>query len=198
MSAPVNAERSGVARFRTKLTVAMMLVIVAMTALGLFLAQRKVAIEAERDLHQDFRNELAALHGVQAVRQAMLADRCRTLVLRPRIHAALEDNALDLLYPSAKDELRDLLVPESGGVETARAELQAKFYRFLDSSGAVIPSSNPMEVGELPGDEEAQLAIQPLPNKQEIGYISRGGTNGAPSVDQVIAVPIFSTETGEV
>ncbi|HEY0368978.1 MAG TPA: HAMP domain-containing sensor histidine kinase, partial [Chthoniobacterales bacterium] len=47
-------------------------------------------------------------------------------------------------------------------------------------------------------DEEAQLAIQPLPNKQEIGYISRGGTNGAPSVDQVIAVPIFSTETGEV
>jgi hypothetical protein len=28
---------------------------------------------------------------------------------KPRIHAALEDNALDLLYPSAKDELRDLM-----------------------------------------------------------------------------------------
>jgi hypothetical protein len=38
-------------------------------SLGLFLAHRKVAIEAELDLLQDFRNELATLHGVQEVRQ---------------------------------------------------------------------------------------------------------------------------------
>src|SRR3954452_843374 len=97
----------------------MMLVIVAITALGLFLAQRKVAIEAERDLYQDFRNELAVLHGVQETRQAALAERCRTLVLRPRIHAALEHNALDLLYPSAKDELRDLITPRASESESA-------------------------------------------------------------------------------
>src|SRR5947209_10860015 len=129
----------------------MMLVIVAITALGLFLAQRKVAIEAARDLQQDFRNELAVLHGVQETRQAVLAERCRALVLRPRIHAALEDNALDLLYPSAKDELRDLLAPEN------TEELHANFYRFLDNDGAVIPPPTPSEVGVLQRDEEAQL-----------------------------------------
>ena len=72
--------KSGVASFRAKLLVAMTLVVVAMTALGLFLAQRKAAIEAERGLQQDFRNKLATLHGVQDVRHAALAERCRTLV----------------------------------------------------------------------------------------------------------------------
>ena len=71
----------------------MMLVVLAMTGLGLFLAERKVGIEAARDLQQDFRNELATLHGVQEMRHVALAERCRDLVKRPRIHAALEDNA---------------------------------------------------------------------------------------------------------
>lgn len=195
MNPSESAQPASVTSFRTKLLLAMMLVIVAITALGLFLAQRKVAIEAELDLYQDFRNELAVLHGVQETRQAALAERCRTLVLRPRIHAALEDNAPDLLYPSAKDELRDLIAPQS---EAAPRELHANFYRFLDTSGAVIPPANPMEVGELQFAEEAQLAIQPPPNKQEIGYLARSGANGARVVDEVIALPIFSTENGEV
>ncbi|MFL6570022.1 MAG: histidine kinase dimerization/phospho-acceptor domain-containing protein, partial [Chthoniobacterales bacterium] len=198
MNPPESAQSASVTSFRTKLLVAMMLVIVAITALGLFLAQRKVAIEAERDLYQDFRNELAILHGVQETRQAALAERCRTLVLRPRIHAALEDNAPDLLYPSAKDELRDLIAREADDVDTAPGELHAHFYRFLDTSGAVIPPPNAMEVGELQFAEEAQLAIQPPPNKQEIGYLARSGANGAHVIDEVVALPIFSTENGEV
>ena len=39
----------------------------------------------------------------------MLVERCRALARRPRIHAALEDDALDLLYPSARDELADMM-----------------------------------------------------------------------------------------
>ena len=115
------ANKTNVRGFRTKLLVGMMLVVGAMTSLGLFLAERKVAIEARLDLLQDFRNELAALHGAQEVRNAVLAERARVLVQRARIHAALEDNALDLLYPSATDELRDVLAaedqpgPEMGG-----------------------------------------------------------------------------------
>ncbi len=109
----------------------MMLVVVALTALGLFLAQRKVQIEAQLDLEQDFRNELATLHGVQEMRHAALAERCRALVQRPRIHAALEDNALDLLYPSAQDELRDIIQNEAPASPEAPARgLSARFYRF--------------------------------------------------------------------
>ena len=175
----------------------MMLVVVALTALGLFLAQRKVQIEAQVDLEQDFRNELATLHGVQEMRHAALAERCRALVQRPRIHAALEDNALDLLYPSAQDELRDIIQNEAPASPEAPARgLSARFYRFLDGRGAVISPEDGANVGELKPEEEAQLALDGLPDSQQLGYIARD--SGSRAVDEIIAMPINSTETGEV
>lgn len=197
MSPTQPVKRSAFASFHTRLLLAMMLVVVAMTAVGLFLAQRKVQIEAQLDLEQDFRNELATLHGVQEMRHAALAERCRALVQRPRIHAALEDNALDLLYPSAQDQLRDIIQNDGPpSAEAPRRGLSARFYRFLDSNGAVISPSDGEKVGELKPEEEAQLALNGLPDVQQIGYIARD--SGASAVDEVIAMPINSTETGEV
>ncbi|MEY2575892.1 MAG: two-component system, OmpR family, sensor kinase, partial [Verrucomicrobiota bacterium] len=99
--------KSPAASFRAKLLVAMMLVVAGLTGTGLYVAQRKANADIQRDLQRNFQADLAALHSVEELRYAALAERCRTLVAKPRIHAALEDNALDLLYPSAKDELRD-------------------------------------------------------------------------------------------
>ena len=65
----------------------------------------------EADLQRDFELELASLHRLQDLRNAAVADRSRALAQNARIHAALEDNALDLLYPSAREELRDLMQP---------------------------------------------------------------------------------------
>src|SRR6266404_7935347 len=112
MNSAAGANKRREASFRTKLLAAMMLVVSALTTLGLYLSQRNVATTAERDLQQNFQAELSWLHKVQELRHAALAERCGELVLKPRIHAALEDNALDLLYPSAKDELRDLMEGE--------------------------------------------------------------------------------------
>src|SRR6266550_5703214 len=123
------SKRSG-ASFRTKLLVAMMLVVSAITGSGLYLAQRNVTAAAKRDLQQNFQAELSSLDKVQKFRHAAIAERCSTLASRPRIHAALEDNALDLLYPSAKDELRDLMEGEESS--HSGPSLHAKFYRFLD------------------------------------------------------------------
>ena len=198
MKTPPPAKKTNVRVFRAKLLLAMMLVVLALTGLGLFLAQRKVAVEAEHDLRQDFSNELATLHGVQAVRHAALAERCRALVLRARIHAALEDNALDLLYPSAKDELRDVLAAtEEADGAVRRDALDAKFYRFLDAKGAVIPPPNPAEVGELLPDEEAHLALPALPSQQQLGYLLRSTADGNSTVDEVMTMPIISMESGE-
>lgn len=175
----------------------MALVVVALTTLGLMLAQRKVAIEAERDLLQDFRNELATLHGVREVRHAALAERCRDLVRRARIHAALEDNALDLLYPSARDELRDILTPVNEG-DTSAGALHAKYYRFLDNDGRVITPPNAADVGELRADEQSQLALPRLADQQQVGYLERTAVGDHSTVDEIIAVPIVSMVTGEV
>ena len=64
------------------------------------------------------------MHKLEELRHAALADRCNALVAKPRIHAAIEDDAIDLLYPSAKDELRDLMEGErtaSGASSTISA-----------------------------------------------------------------------------
>ncbi len=193
-----DAQNSGVARFRARLLVAMALLALAITGCGLFFAQRKVAAETEHDLQRDFQAELASLHSVQEVRHAALAERCRVLVRRPRIHAALEDNALDLLYPSAQDELRDVMDEKDAPDEPLARVLHARFYRFLDAAGRVIPPPNASEIGELRPDQEARLALPGTLDRQQIGYLVHTLPNAGESVDEVIAMPIFSSETGDV
>ncbi len=190
---------SGFARFRTKLLVAIMLVVTLVTALGLFLAQRIVAAGARRDLEREFQAELAALHVVEQVRYTALAERCRTLARKPRIHATLEDNALDLLYPSARDELADVMDGGDGATrDPAAYAFHARFYRFLDSTGAVISPPDTEPVGRLTRDEEAQLALKAVPDRPQIGYLRREERGAGGAIDEVIAMPIVSTETGEV
>jgi signal transduction histidine kinase len=184
--------------FRTKLVAAMMLVVSVLTSLGLYLSQRTVAAGAERDSQQNFQAELVWLHKIQELRHAALAQRCRALVAKPRIHAALEDNALDLLYPSAKDELRDLMEGNEASPEQGTGTLNAKFYRFLDGSGAVLSPPNPKDVGNLTAGAEGQLAFKKLPEVQQIGYFLESGDVAGETVDEVMVVPIFSTETGDV
>jgi len=176
----------------------MMLVVLVLTALALYFAQRKVAATAERDLRENFQAEISSLHKVQALRHAALTERCRELVLKPRLHAALEDNALDLLYPTAKDELRDLMEDVAPGKREEANSLQARFYRFLSSSGAIIPPPNPTEVGQLSRKAEAQLALKRLPDTQQIGYVLETADTIDGTMNEVMALPILSTETGEV
>ena len=190
------SQRISVTSFRKRLLVSIMLVVFGLVALAFYLAQRYVASEARRALQSDFQAELESLHQLEALHNAALNERCQTLVTNPRIHAALEDNALDLLYPSAKDELRDLMqgdpeVPGNGRV------LNAKFYRFLGSTGEVLHPPNPTEVGNLDPDVEAALALRKLPTTQQVGYLP-GNKSDRQSIDEILAMPISSSETGEV
>ncbi len=198
MSAPDQARDKEVASFRTRLFTAMMIIVAALTALGLYLAQRKVTADAERNLQENFQAELSALHKLEELRHAALADRCNALAAKSRIHAAIEDNAIDLLYPSAKDELRDLMEGEEPPPEQGAQSLHATFYRFLDGTGSVLKPPNPKEVGPLDAKAEDQLSLTKLPETQQIGYVQEnGGTDGG-AVAEVLAVPIFSTDTGDV
>ena len=193
MSAAVATRSKEVASFRTRLFTAIMVIVATLTALGFYLAQRRVTADAERNLQQTFQTELSSMHKIEELRHASLADRCITLVAKPRIHAAIEDDAIDLLYPTAKDELRDLMEGEEPPPEQAARSLHARFYRFLDENGTVIKPPNPSDVGELDAATEAQLSLKKLPDTQQIGYIQSAG-----DIHEVIAVPIFSTDTGEL
>jgi signal transduction histidine kinase len=193
MRSPGETRNKEVASFRARLFTVIMVIIAALTALGFYLAQRKVTADAKQDLQQTFQTELSSLHDLEELRHAALADRCNALAAKPRIHAAIEDDAIDLLYPSAKDELRNLMEGEEPPPEQSAQSLHARFYRFLDSTGAVIEPPNPSDVGELDPDTEAQLSLKKLPSTQQIGYIQSAGR-----IHEVIAVPIFSTDTGDL
>jgi signal transduction histidine kinase len=182
-----------VASFRTRLFTAIMVIVAILTALGFYLAQRRITADAEGNLQQSFQTELSSMHKLEELRHAALADRCNELAAKPRIHAAIEDDAIDLLYPSAKDELRDLMEGEEPPREQEARFLHARFYRFLDDTGAVINPPNASDVGELDAATEAQLSLAKLPNTQQIGYIQSAG-----DIHEVIAVPIFSTDTGDL
>src|SRR6516162_193722 len=193
MSPAEQPREKGLARFRTRLFTAMMVIVATLTGLGFYLAQRKVTADAERNLQAIFQTELSSLDKLEELRHAALTDRCNALAAKSRIHAAIEDNAIDLLYPSAKDELRDLMEGEEPPPEQATQSLHARFYRFLDSNGAVIKPPNASDVGGLDAKTEAQLSLNTLPNTQQIGYVQSGG-----DIHEVIAVPIFSTDTGDL
>src|SRR6059058_1063340 len=172
MNSAAQSRNEGVTSFRTRLFTAMMIIVATLTALGLYLAQRKVTVDAERNLQDNFQAELSSLHKLEELRHAALADRCNALAAKSRIHAAIEDNALDLLYPSAKDELRDLMEGEEPPPRQATRSLHARFYRFLDSAGAVLSPPNPKDVGVLSMQAAAQLILTKLPETQQIGYLS--------------------------
>src|SRR6266571_8402855 len=198
MIASSGPSKRSAASFRTKLLAAMMLVVSAITASGFYLAQRNVTAAAKRDLQQNFQAELSSFDNVQKFRHAAIAERCSALASRPRIHAALEDNALDLLYPSAKDELRDLMEGDESAPEEAAPSLHAKFYRFLDAGGGVLSPPNPKDVGELSPQAEAQLGLKQLAETQQVGYAQENVDAEGEIADEIVAVPIFSTETGNV
>src|SRR5207244_8729414 len=122
VSKTTEPKRAVVRSFRIKLFVAIMLVVSALTSLGIYLAHRNAEVDAETDLQHEFNAELASLHRLQELRNAAVAERCEVLASNPRIHAALEDNALDLLYPSAKEELRDLMMERAQENTASRAE----------------------------------------------------------------------------
>lgn len=191
---PPPGGESGVAAFRAKLLAAMTLVIVGLTSFGLFLMERSVTRETQHDLQLAFASELSLLRTVRYIRHGSLAERCRALVRKPRIHAALEDNALDLLYSSAKDELGDAIPPgETASSGEARISIRPRFYRFVDSHGAVIPPLNSPEVGALAPDEERRLAFASVPREQQNGFLVRSDDE----IVELIGTPIISTETGE-
>ncbi len=194
MKARAEASFFRAAGFRLKLMLAMMLVVAAVTVVAVSVADQNLARAAARELQREFRAELAALHNVQALREAALLERCRALVRKPRIHAALEDGAFDLLYPSSRDELRDIMASAEGGNGYA---LHAEFYRFLGRDGRLLAPDRESDAGHLDAAEAAQLRLPAAPDRPQFGYLLRTPAAVGDPVTEIVAMPILSTETGE-
>ena len=173
-----------------------MLLVGAISAITFWITQRDLNRRVEDELQRNFQNQIDAMHDARVVRFTLLAERCRQLVRHQRIRAVFDDNALDLLYPSAAGELRDLLGDDEDSAEFPSHIQRAQFYRFLDEKGRVIPPAPTDHVGILEA-EESQLTMGGVPEKQQVGYLIAQRADGHEIIDEVIATPIFSGESGE-
>ncbi|HJT81813.1 MAG TPA: HAMP domain-containing sensor histidine kinase, partial [Chthoniobacterales bacterium] len=99
----------------------------------------------------------------------------------------------------AQDELRALTQSvEEDAADSAGSIFQIRFYRFLDSTGAVIKPGRSTPAGVLAESEEAQLALPSAPHRQQTGYLFRTTPDGRETIDEIMAMPIHSKETGQV
>lgn len=199
MSPAAESRNPVIGRFRSRLLVALMLIVSALTLLALYLAQWSAA---QADFQRAFDAEVEMLDRLQASRTAAAQERCRTAAQRQRIRGALEENTLEYLYPNTTAELRDLL--ERGQKSSTPSNvLQGKFYRFIHSDGKIIPlpprGAGVLLPGEHPGfllpDEEAQLVQPTLPQSIQDGFLLRRNER---TVDELIAMPIRASENDEV
>src|SRR6266480_700230 len=88
MRATSETRNKEVRSFRTRLFTAIMVIVATLTALGFYLAQRRITADAERNLQETFKTELSSMHELEELRHATLADRCNALAGKPRIQAA--------------------------------------------------------------------------------------------------------------
>ena len=177
------------ARFQWRLLVVLALVVLATASAVLLVTRRNVAREEELRRETEFQVNLGLLRSVQTSRQATLVERCRSLATKSRLQAALEDNAQDLLYPSARDELRDLIAGPPG-------QRTARFYRFLDAQGQVLAPPPGAAAGALPPAEEARLSLAALPDAAQVGYLVVRPPERGEELLEMIVIPIFSNDSG--
>lgn len=186
---------SPAARFSRKLRISIVGVVIGLT-LGLFyIAEIALRSEFYFDVERDFEGELDAIRKTESVRTAVLLDRARTILRKPRILAAIEDDAVDLLYANAHDELKGMLEEDAN---FSGVSLRAYFYRFLDGHGKIIKPSSDEQAGLLPNNSENFLSPigGDVPDLAQIGFREMT-LAGEETMVMLILVPVISRETGK-
>lgn len=144
--------RAAVRRFSLQLWAALAVILVALTVVVIALARAQLLAAETGAARAQFATEARAAHALRTTRVAEWRRRVDLLATRPRLHAALEDDALDLLYVVARDELREVL--------DTRNPQPGAFHRFLTSDRQVLPPPPHLACGALPSGWSAEHAPQ--------------------------------------
>src|SRR5215475_7139865 len=140
--------------FRTKLVLAMMLVVAGVSVATLFVTQRRVQANYERMFRKQFDWQINYFTSVQEARLDVVKGQCLKLSQTVRLISAMNESPIpaDILYDTTGDEQERALMI-SIFQETRLAglpggtRLQASLLRFLDSEGKAIPPSDKFRFG---------------------------------------------------
>jgi signal transduction histidine kinase len=179
-------------RFRHQLQLAIMVVVVLLSALVLVFMQQRRSADAEAAMHAEFQRTFDAWSNVHALRDAMLIERGRELVLRigrSRAGAAAEPAQL---YAETQSVFDDIIEKEEeGGADHPGEGFHAEFCRYLDANGQVIPPGSATWAGPLRPGEAAQLTLaSPRPDQPQLGYLLRETQDSDGPIFDLIAMPV--------
>jgi class 3 adenylate cyclase len=176
--------------FRGTVLLAMVLMVAGVTGTALLATERSVAASYRALFRARLDAEAEHLAALQTARLAASRARVRDFAGSVRLVAALEEGDRDLLHAIALDELRELLAP-------AAAAGPARFFRFLDAQGRVIPPADPRAglVGPDAGvDARLEAAGRALVSvahgEPAVGWLAVG-----PVLHEVVVTPIVDRVT---
>jgi class 3 adenylate cyclase len=165
--------------FRTKLFIAMMVLVSGVTGAALLVTQQSVAASYEKIFRQRFASEVALFSAAQDARLGAVKDKCLELARSVRLVAAIEEHDTALLYQIASDELREVMSPDI----PLRALRPATFFRVLDAEGRVLAPAD-LRAGAVADAHDWEGALSraaramPANDRQGFGYLALATSDG--------------------
>ena len=171
--------------FRSKLLLAMTIVVAGVSITTLFVTQRRVQANYERNLRKQFHQQISYFVALQEARLENIQEQCRKLSQSVRLIAHLKEQEVepDLLYETAFDELqlrRNLPGPRVGPGTPRRPP--GLLFSFLDAEGRPLEASEKVRrtlgIGASKRRLEQRLnsirRVLNNPELQQIGYLPFG------------------------
>jgi two-component system cell cycle sensor histidine kinase/response regulator CckA len=188
--------------FRLKLLLAMMVLVIGVTATTLLITESQVRRSYERHFEQLFKFQVDSFLQQRQARLEPVRERLAVVSANPRLLAAMENAAqarpeqrdIDDLYQNAIDQLSEVLAV----YRENRTNGPHAFYCFLNSrGGALYPSASlklPFSLSALPAiakQVETVGAAVVRDKAVQVGYLAPQDDPARASIREVICVPII-------
>ncbi|HEV2246306.1 MAG TPA: ATP-binding protein [Terriglobia bacterium] len=188
--------------FRLKLLLAMMVLVIGVTATTLVITESQVRRSYERHFEQLFQFQVDSFLQQRQARLQPVQERLAVVSTNPRLLAAMENAGqarpeqrdIDDLYQNAIDQLSEVLA----AYRDNRTNGPHAFYCFLNGRGEVLyPSASirlPFSISALPGiakQVETVGAAVARDKAVQVGYLASKDDPARASVREVIFIPII-------
>jgi signal transduction histidine kinase len=168
----------------------MMLVVFAVTAATVYLAEKNRRSNQQQLLDAQFQNRVQSFLKIQAAQSEAITEKCFALSHSVRLRAALEERDADDLYQNALTELEEMLDRTGASPDGTHAS----FFRFFDADGRILsPENQPAGLTDQPALQEALSRMAkglPEDDEQAVGFIALARGNRPSALRKIVLTKI--------
>ena len=117
----------------------MMLIVVVVTGVTLYVAERSVQARYQESLETRFRSEMLRYTAVQEAQLSAITEKCRALSTSVRMRAALEERDVDDLYRNALTELQTVFDRKRSSATAGETEIPTRLLFPVSGCGRCGP-----------------------------------------------------------